>query len=223
MVERSKQPAVSYRESIQRKATGERKYIRFFAGRGHFAHLRLEVTPNSGKLCTVTRSETLQIPDSCYDASCAAIFKRLETGPIHGHPMIGVDVNLIHGTYLPQYSYPEAFAIVAEMALDEALSLASLAALEPWIGIKLQVERSSLAEVLGILTDLVRELPVSLSTGEIFKMNAEIPVRLLPIIREKLSLRSVDTFTLRDELQYRIAFSVVPKSGQPGVPLDDWT
>jgi translation elongation factor EF-G len=223
MVEWAKQPGVPYRESIQRHATGERKYIRFFAGRGHFAHLRLEVTPSSAKLCSVTRSHSLEIPDSCYHASRAAIFKRFETGPIHGYQMIGVDVNLIQGTYLPQYSYPDAFAIVAEMALDEALSLASLAVLEPWIGMKLQLERSSLSEVLVILTDLVRELPVILSTGEILMVNAEVPARLLPAIRKKLNLRRVDTFSLRDEFEYRIAFNVIPKSGQPGIPLNDWT
>jgi hypothetical protein len=46
---------------------------------------------------------------------------------------------------------------------------------------------------------------------------------LLPAIRKKLNLRSLDTFSLRDEFEYRITFNVIPKSGQPGIPLDDST
>jgi hypothetical protein len=82
---------IGYKETIQRAAIGDRKYIRFFDGRGHFAHLRLQLTPRPGEFCVVTKSDNLEIPEPCYNAARAATFRRLEYGPIHHYPMFGIE------------------------------------------------------------------------------------------------------------------------------------
>lgn len=116
---------VPYRETIVRSSVGERKYVRYFDGRGRFAHLRVELLPRPGELPSVTAADGLELPADCYHAVRAALFKKIDRGPIRGFPMIGLQVRLLAATYLPAYSYPEAFAAAASMALDEAMIHAS--------------------------------------------------------------------------------------------------
>jgi elongation factor G len=137
-----------YRETITRNAIGERKYVRYFDGRDHFAHLRIELTPRPGQLPSVSAAPDLQLPADCYHAARAAFFKKMERGPARGYPLIGLEVRLLSATHLPAYSHPEAFAAVACMALDEALIYAQPIVIEPWVGLCLRVERHALTATL---------------------------------------------------------------------------
>jgi elongation factor G len=154
---------IAYKETIQRAATGDRKYVRFFDGRGHFAHVRLHLIPRPTEFCVVTKSESLEIPESCYNAARASTFRRLESGPVHHYPMFGIEVQVIGGTYMPNYSYPRAFELAASMAFDEAVLRAGPLVMEPWIGVTLSVQPEAISEVLETLTALVGELPASIS------------------------------------------------------------
>jgi translation elongation factor EF-G len=119
------QSPIAFRETILQAAVGERKYIRYFEGRGHFAHLKVQLLPRPGELCALTRVPTLEIPEECYHAARAAIVRRLESGPIRHLPMHGLEVQFLAGTFMPRYSYPEAFALAAQMAFDDALARGS--------------------------------------------------------------------------------------------------
>jgi elongation factor G len=107
---------VAYRETIPRRAVGERKYVRRFDGRGHFAHLRVELLPRPGPLPSVTAVDGLELPEDCYHAARVALFKKFERGPVRGFPLIGFQVRLLDATCLSAYSYPDAFATAASMA-----------------------------------------------------------------------------------------------------------
>ena len=111
---------VPCRETITRRTVGERKYVRHFDGRGHFAHLKVELLPRAGHLPSVAAADGLELPADCCHASRVALFKRFERGPIRGFPLIGLQVRLLAATYLPAYSYPDAFAAVASMAWDRS-------------------------------------------------------------------------------------------------------
>src|SRR3984957_18617835 len=119
MVDRPYSENPDYRETIRRAAFGDRKYIRYFAGRGHFAHLRLQLIPCPGELCRVTTSDGLEIPELCCAAAQASILKKFEAGPLGSYPMLGLEARIIGGTFLPKYSHAEAFARAASMAFDE--------------------------------------------------------------------------------------------------------
>lgn len=214
---------IAYRESIQRPAVGERKYIRYFDDRGHFAHLRLLLVPQPGKICSVTGNDQLQIPLPCYHSARTAIFKRLEAGPIRRFPMFGFEVQLLTATYMPKYSYPEAFAIVACMALDSALAAAAAVVLEPWIGLRLKVEPHALSDVLTTLTEFVGEADVAVSHGEYFLLKAQVPVSLAGSIQRALGLNRLDTFRLSEALQYRPILRELPPMGPTQSRFGDWT
>ena len=79
--------AVLNRESIRRTAIGERKYIRHFDGRGHFAHLALKVSPAPGPDYAIDRERSLAIPEPCYLAARQAIAEAMLHGPLRRLPM----------------------------------------------------------------------------------------------------------------------------------------
>jgi hypothetical protein len=112
----------------------------------------LQVTPRPGEFCVVTKSDSLEIPEPCYNAARASTFRRMESGPIHHYPMFGMEAQMVGGTYLPKYSHPQAFGFAAEMAFDEAVVHAGLLVMEPWIGLTLSAEPDAVSELLAILT-----------------------------------------------------------------------
>jgi elongation factor G len=215
-----------YRETIQRAAIGDRKYIRFFAGRGHFARLQLQLIPRPGEFCLVTKSDGLEIPGPCYDAARASLFRRLESGPIHCYPMLGLEVRMIGGTFLPKYSYPEAFARAAGMAFDEAVLSASPVVIERCSGFTLKVDPDAIKETLETLTGFLGEVPATISLNALkqyFVIQAEAPVRLLAGIRRIFSLRWLETYPLPAGQQYRVMTGSPSKAQRQGSALDDWT
>jgi translation elongation factor EF-G len=215
-----------YKETIQHAAIGERKYIRYFDGRGHFAHVRLQLIPRPGDLRLVTKSDTFEVPGPCYDAARASILRKLDSGPIQRYPMIGMEVTMLGATFLPKYSYPEAFARAASMAFDEAVRGASPIVIERWSGFVLKVDSNAVKETLETLTVVLGEVPASISFNTLkqcFVIRAQAPVRLLPMFKEVLHLQRLETYLLPEEQRYREMTELPPKDRPPSTPLDDWT
>ena len=214
---------MAFRETIQDAAIGERKYIRYFAGRGHFAHLKIQLLPRPGELCALTRAHTLEIPDDCYHAARAAIVRRLDAGPIRRFPMHGLEVQFLSGTYLPRHSYPEAFALAAQMAFDDALAHASPVIIEPWVLLRLPMRPDVLAEVFKTLTRLLGKVDASVAFSETFSVDAESPRRLVPRICHVLGLRQPQTLALPSSREYRPLQGSLPASSELSAGLSDWT
>ena len=226
MVDRPYSENPDYRETIRRAALGDRKYIRYFAGRGHFAHLRLQLIPCPGEPCRVTKSEGLEIPELCCDAARASILKKFEAGPLGSYPMLGLEARIVGGTFLPKYSHAEAFARAASMAFDEAMADASPVFVERWCGFVLRVDPDAIRQTLETLTSLLDDVPASFSRNslkECFVIRAQAPVRLLVELRQIFSLRRIETFPLPIEQQYRVTSKFPPQGQKQSSELDDWT
>ncbi len=213
---------VPYRETITRSAVGERKYVRYFDGRGHFAHLHIEILPRAGELPSVTTGYGLELPEDCYRAVRTALFKRMNRGPRYGFPMIGLEVRLLAATHLPVYSHPDAFAAVACMALDEAMIHAAPVVLEPWVGLRLHVEDHALSTTLETLSKFLGSVRADISLGAHFVLDTEIPARLKQRIASALGVTRLVTHPLDEAKKYK------PLSGPIDQPasqdaLEDWT
>jgi translation elongation factor EF-G len=226
MFELAPSQSPDYRETIRRTSIGDRKYIRFLSGRGHFGHLRLQLIPCPGEPCRVIESDGLEIPEPCCDAARTSLYGKFESGPLHHYPMFGLEVRMIGGTYLAKYSYPEAFAQAASMAFDEAVCNASPTVIERWSGFILRVDPDAVSETLTTLTTILGELPAFISLDSVrqcFVIRAEAPVRLLAELKETFRLRRIETYPLPREQQYRAMTEFPPKERPQGSPLDDWT
>ncbi len=226
MFEQAPSERPGYKETIQRAAIGDRKYVRYYDGRGHFAHVRLHLIPCPGNLRLVTKSDNLEIPEPCYDAARASILRKLDSGPIHCYPMIGLEARMLAATFLPKHSYPEAFARAASMAFDEAVHGASPIVIERWSGFILKVDPNAVKETLETLTVVLGEVPASISfntSKQYFVIRAQAPVRLLSTFKEVFYLQRLETYLLSEDQQYREMTDLPPKDRRQNSSLDEWT
>jgi elongation factor G len=214
---------IQFRETIRQTAIGERRYVRFLEGSGHFAHLQLQLKPMPATPCAITRSPGLIIPDACYAAARDAVQARLKSGLLGQFPMDAFQVEFTNATYLVRYSHPEAFAAVASMAFDDALGRAKPVIIEPWIGLRLRVERNSAQVVLATLARLLGEISLTVSLSDYFVLKVEIPQRVLNRLRLALGVRLLETFPLPPERLYRIISGPVFPTDEQAPNRDDWT
>ena len=216
-------PPVAFKETIRRTAIGERKYIRYFDGRGHFAHLKLQLLPHAGEGCVITSATELSIPDDCYREVWSAILRKLNSGPVAHLPMHGVEVRVIAGTHLPKFSYPEAFGIVACMAFDEAMLSASPIVVEPWICMRMRLDAGSISEAFTMLTRLLGRVQTSVSVSDSFFLEVEIPQRIVSRIRVALNLPESKVFCMPATSEYRQLYAAMPEPDHRRPPFQDWT
>jgi elongation factor G len=215
-----------YQETIRRSAAGGRKYIRYFDGRGHFAHLQLHLTPSPGEPCKIVRCETVDIPEPCYEAAQALLSRKLLSGPLHGYPMFGFEIQVAGGTFLEKYSYPEAFARAAAMAWGDALSAAFPILMERYCGVTFKVDADAIKETLETLTRLLGDVTATVSWNEwkrYLVVQAETPIRRLQAVQRVFALRHLETYPLAGERQYRVLTGPPPERQQQSSSLDDWT
>ena len=214
---------IAYRETIRTSATGERKYIRRFEGRGHFAHLKLRLEPAAGKDCSISRGPSLSIPEDCYESARLEIAESLSRGPLERLPMWGVEVAVIGGTFHDRFSHPGAFAAAARMAFDDGLRRACPVLAEPWVGARLRVDQSAISRVLAGLTAILGILDAKISRGPHFVVEAQLPERLSEAVRKKFALASLETFQLPPALQYRPVTGPLTEDAEPSPGWNEWT
>jgi elongation factor G len=216
-------PSSACRETICFAASGERKYIRYFDGRGHFGHARLQLTPRPGELCSVSIDASCPLPEESCTAIKETFGRRFEHGPVRYLPLIGFEVRLAGGSYLPRHSYPEACAIAACMAYDEAMQMAGPVIVEPYVGVRLLVEKYSLQRTVDTLTALLGEVRAIHSVTHVARLEVEIPSRLQHAVQSALRLPFLDMFPLPKDQQYRPVSASAKESGGFSDLLDDWT
>lgn len=212
-----------YRETIRVATSGERKYIRYFNGRGHFGHVCLQLIPRPGTPCSISVDTSCHLPEESCVAAQTALRVRFDHGPVRGLPLIGIEVRLTGGTHLPRHSYPDACAIAASMAYDEALRGAAPLIMEPYLGLRLLVEGNSLQRTMRTLAALLGEVRATYTVTNVARLEAEIPVRLECAVRSAPRLGLVETFALPKDRQYRplSAFGRTLYSFPDA--LDEWT
>ncbi len=214
---------IVYRQTIRYSASGERKYIRYYDGRGHFGHVQLQLIPHPGELCSVSIDAACPLPQEASHAARAALFQRFDHRRLGLPPFIGFEVLLTGGAYLPRHSYPGACAIAATMAFDEALLRAGLFIVELYVGIRLLVELDALSWTMKTLADLLGEVRTTHTVTDIVRLDVEIPVRLYGAVKAALRLPVLDMFPLDKDMQYRPFRMEAGISGSSGHDLDEWT
>lgn len=216
-------PEPGVRETIQFAAVGERKYIRYFDGRGHFAHVCIHLLPRPGERCSVSVDSTCPIPEQAHPAMRAALQSRFAKG-LRRVPLIGMEARLMGGSHLPNYASPAAFASAACMAYDEALPRAVPVLVEPWIGLALRLRPSDdLPSGLKRLIPILTQMRISATEKDKTMQRIEVPLRLLTTIQEACRPMGVRTFPLPPHFQYRpfdaYLAGLEPSRGY----LDEWT
>lgn len=217
----SSAPNIQFRETIRHSAEGERKYIRYYDSRGHFGHVRLRLIPHPGVSCSVNLDVACGLPGDCCRAIQDALMRHFDLEPRSHLRLIGLEARVMGGSFLDRHSYPEAYALAAGMAFDQALHRACPMIVEPYIGVSLVVELDHLVWTTKTLGALLGEMQTTQRVTNVVHLDVDVPVRLVGTIRS-MGMCITRQFPIPSDERYRPILT--PKTGD-ALPddLGEWT
>ena len=146
-------PQVAYKETIQRKAKGEGKYIRQTGGRGQYGHCYLEVEPlpRTTGIEFVNKVVGGAIPREYVPAVEDGVRDACHNGVLAGYPVTDVKITVYDGSYHDVDSSEIAFQIAGSIGFKEAVRQASPVLLEPIMNLEVVVPEEYMGDVIGDL------------------------------------------------------------------------
>jgi len=146
-------PEVAFRETIQRTAEAEAKYIKQTGGHGQYGHVVLTVRPSEPGVGFefVNKIVGGRIPREYIPAVEKGVKERMETGVLAGYPLRDVSVTLTDGSYHDVDSSEMAFKIAGSMAFQDACRKAAPVLLEPIMKVEVLVPQEYMGDVIGNL------------------------------------------------------------------------
>ena len=146
-------PQVAYKETVQRSAEAEGRYIRQTGGRGQYGHVWLRVQPRQRgqgfEFVDAIRGGI--IPNEFIPAVEKGVREAMDRGVLAGYPLVDLTVTLADGSYHEVDSSEAAFKIAGSLALQEASRRAGLILLEPIMRVEAVTPEAFLGEVVGDL------------------------------------------------------------------------
>lgn len=144
-------PQVSYKETITLPSKSETKYVKQSGGKGQYAHVCLEISPNEKGKGNVVESKIVggTIPREFIPAVIKGINEGLTTGVLAGYNLVDIKVDIVYGSYHEVDSSEMAFKICGSMALKDAAKKASPIILEPIMKVTVTTPEDFLGDVMG--------------------------------------------------------------------------
>src|SRR5579884_121478 len=149
----AREPRISYRETIRKKARANGRHKRQSGGHGQFGDVWLEIEP-----LPMDSPETFVFEDRIVGGVVPGQFipgvekgvrDSLKRGFISGNPMVYVKVALVDGKYHPVDSSAQSFEIAASLGMQEAVPLASPTILEPIMTVTITVPEANMGDIMS--------------------------------------------------------------------------
>jgi elongation factor G len=163
------QPQVAYRETIEREAEAEYKYVKQSGGRGQYGHVKIRIKPlealelEEGKSLpkNVTREDHFEfvnsikggaIPGEFIPAVMKGAKEAMGRGFVAGYKMEDISVELYDGSFHDVDSSEIAFRLAAINAFKEAAKKASAVILEPIMKVEIRTPEQYMGDINGNLS-----------------------------------------------------------------------
>jgi elongation factor G len=171
-------PQVAYKETIRKAVTQETRFVKQSGGRGQYAHVQIEVSPNeTGKgFAFENNIKGGVIPREYIPAIEKGIREALSTGPLAGYPVLDTKVSLIYGSYHEVDSSEMAFKICGSMAFKEACRKASPVLLEPIMDVEVVMPEEYMGDVIGDLSGRRGKIQSMTARGGAQVVAAQVPL-----------------------------------------------
>jgi elongation factor G len=170
-------PQVAYKETIQKEARGEARYVKQTGGRGQYGHAKIEIAPAPDEGFVFDNAiKGGAIPKEFIKPVEEGIREALERGILAGYPMVDVRVRLYDGSFHEVDSSEMAFKIAGSMALQEAAKKASPALLEPIMRVEVVTPDDYTGAVTGDLSSRRGHLE-----GQIARGGSQIITAMVPL------------------------------------------
>ncbi len=149
----AREPRVSYRETIRKKARANGRHKRQSGGHGQFGDVWLEIEPlpMSGEENFVFEDKIVGgvVPGQYIPGVEKGVRDSLKRGFISGNPMVYVKVALVDGKYHPVDSSAQSFEIAASLGMQEAVPIASPTLLEPVMTATITVPEAYMGDIMS--------------------------------------------------------------------------
>ena len=173
-------PRISYRETIRKKARANGRHKRQSGGHGQFGDVWLEIEPlpRDGEETFVFADKIVGgvVPGQYIPGVEKGVRDSLRRGFISGNPMVYVKVALVDGKYHPVDSSAQSFEIAASLGMQEAVPQASPTILEPIMTVTITVPENNMGDVMSdINTKRGRVLGMASAGAGLQQITANVP------------------------------------------------
>ncbi len=146
-------PQVAYKEAVTGEAASEIRYVKQTGGRGQYAHCKIRLRPTTeGEFVFNNQIKGGVIPKEYIRPIEQGMREAMETGPLAGYPITGVEVDLYDGSFHEVDSSEGAFKIAGSMAFKEASRKAHPVLMEPIMEVEVVTPEDYMGDVIGDIT-----------------------------------------------------------------------
>ncbi len=146
-------PQVAYKETVTGEAAGEGRFVRQSGGRGQFGHCKIRIRPiTDAEFRFNDQIKGGAIPREFIGSVEQGAREAMETGPLAGYPMTGIEIDLYDGSFHDVDSSELAFKIAGSMAFQDACRPARPVLLEPVMAVEVVTPEDYMGDVIGDLT-----------------------------------------------------------------------
>lgn len=144
-------PQVAYKETVQKTAEGEGKYIRQTGGHGQYGHclIKIEPLPRNSGFKFVNKIRGGSIPSEFIPSVEKGVIEALEKGVLLGYPLTDLQVTLYDGSFHDVDSSDIAFKIAGSMALQAGAKRAGLTLIEPIMKLEVTIPEEFMGVTIG--------------------------------------------------------------------------
>jgi len=176
----AREPRISYRETIRKKARANGRHKRQSGGHGQFGDVWLEIEPlpQGGEETFIFEDKVVGgvVPGQFIPGVEKGVRESLKRGFISGNPLVYVKVALVDGKYHPVDSSAQSFEIAASYGMQEAVPLANPTLLEPVMTATITVPESYMGDIMSdINTKRGRVLGMSNLGNGLQQITAHVP------------------------------------------------
>jgi len=170
-------PQVAYKETILAEAEGEGRFIRQTGGRGQYGHAKIKMRPTT-EAEFVFNNEIIGgvIPREFIKPIEQGIREAMETGPLAGYPISGIEVDLYDGSFHDVDSSEIAFKIAGSMAFQDAAKRAKPVLLEPIMAVEVVTPEEYMGDVIGDLTSRRGRVQHMEPRGNVQVISCKVPL-----------------------------------------------
>ncbi|HET8913886.1 MAG TPA: elongation factor G [Ktedonobacteraceae bacterium] len=148
-----REPRISYRETIRKKARAQGRHKRQSGGHGQFGDVWLEIEPlpREGEQTFLFEDKIVGgvVPGQYIPGVEKGVRESLKRGFISGNPMLYVKVALVDGKYHPVDSSAQAFEVAASLGMQEAIPQANPTLLEPVMTATITIPEQNMGDVMS--------------------------------------------------------------------------
>ncbi len=186
-------PQVAYRETIQREAEAEYKYVKQSGGRGQYGHVKIKIRPMQplelaeGKSLAknITREDHFEfinsikggvIPGEFIPAVMKGAKEAMARGFVAGYKMEDISVELFDGSFHDVDSSEIAFKLAAIHAFKEAAAKAGAVLLEPIMKVEVRTPEQFMGDINGNISSKRGQVEGMDDIGDKKVITAKVPL-----------------------------------------------